>query len=414
MTVTSGAPARLSFDDASALIIRVGVIAHGYGSSTVQLETYLSRLLAALGYQGVIRTGPTELLFAIQEEGSPWQRLHLAERQGGSLDLDKLARLGELVDELVAGRVSPHVAAERLDEIAKRPNPWGRIATAAGYAACGAGLATVLGGGWLDVLFGTLLAVLVYGMVLWAKRSGSGAGEWLPFSSAFVVATIATAATSWISEPDPFIVTIAAIAVLIPGYVISLGISELVEQRVVSGTSNLVAGLVYLVKQVVGAWIGFALVQALMDVPTAGSTAGLDQRWELVFVPLLIVGLVVTFQTAPRDMLWAAAGCVLAYGTLVIGTEIASAELGTLLGSLLVVMYANLWGWFVKRPVTIVLIPAVILLVSGSIGFQGLAAIAAGQTTAGTEQFLQMFWVALLIVAGSLVGNTLVRPTVTL
>ena len=63
---------------------------------------------------------------------------------------------------------------------------------------------------------------------------------------------------------------------------------------------------------------------------------------------------------------------------------------------------------------TIVLIPAVILLVSGSIGFQGLAAIAAGQTTAGTEQFLQMFWVALLIVAGSLVGNTLVRPTVTL
>ena len=113
-------------------------------------------------------------------------------------------------------------------------------------------------------------------------------------------------------------------------------------------------------------------------------------------------------------MLWATAGCAIAYGTFVIGTEIASSELGTFLGSLLVVTYANRWGRWTRRPVTIVLVPAVILLVSGSVGFQGLATIAAGQTAAGVPQFLQMFLVALLIAAGSLVGNTLVRPTVTL
>ena len=38
-----------------------------------------------------------------------------------------------LVDDLVAGRISPHDASERLDEIARRPNPWGKAAIAAGY-----------------------------------------------------------------------------------------------------------------------------------------------------------------------------------------------------------------------------------------------------------------------------------------
>ncbi len=54
------------------------------------------------------------------------------------------------------------------------------------------------------------------------------------------------------------------------------------------------------------------------------------------------------------------------------------------------------------------------MMVSGSIGFRGLASIAAGQTTVGVQQFFQMFVVALLIAGGLLVGNTIVRPKVTL
>jgi hypothetical protein len=66
------------------------------------------------------------------------------------------------------------------------------------------------------------------------------------------------------------------------------------------------------------------------------------------------------------------------------------------------------------RPTSIVLIPAIVLLVSGSIGFRGLAAIAQGEVALGERQFLQMFVVAATIAAGLLVGNTLVRPKVTL
>ena len=110
--------AKIAFDDACRLVYRVGLAAHGYGSSAVQVETYLSRLLSVLGYRGVIRTGPTELLFAIDDEGGRWQRLYLAEREGGSLDFDKLARLGELVDDLVAGRIR-----DAVNRNARREDP---------------------------------------------------------------------------------------------------------------------------------------------------------------------------------------------------------------------------------------------------------------------------------------------------
>ena len=75
---------------------------------------------------------------------------------------------------------------------------------------------------------------------------------------------------------------------------------------------------------------------------------------------------------------------------------------------------ANLWARQTLRPTSITLLPAIVLLVSGSIGFRGLVAIAVGQTATGEQQFMQMFVVALTIAAGLLVGNTIVQPKTTL
>ena len=76
--------------------------------------------------------------------------------------------------------------------------------------------------------------------------------------------------------------------------------------------------------------------------------------------------------------------------------------------------FANLWVRGTGRPTSIVLIPAITVLVSGSIGFRGLMVAAVGQTDQGGDQFMQMFIVALAISAGLLVSNTILRPKITL
>jgi len=78
------------------------------------------------------------------------------------------------------------------------------------------------------------------------------------------------------------------------------------------------------------------------------------------------------------------------------------------------VILANLWNRRTRRPTTVMMAQIAMLLTSGTIGFRGLAAITTGQASLGVGQFSQMFIVAIALGIGLLVGNTIVRPKVSL
>jgi uncharacterized membrane protein YjjB (DUF3815 family) len=92
------------------------------------------------------------------------------------------------------------------------------------------------------------------------------------------------------------------------------------------------------------------------------------------------------------------------------GSSILDPNLGNLVGTIVAVVVANLWARQTGRPTSIVLIPAIVMLVSGTIGFRGLASMAEGELLLGAQQFIQMFVVALTIVTGVFVGYTIIRP----
>lgn len=402
------------FDEACRFVIKLGTAAHGYGSNTARLEAFLSRVTKALGFRGAFRSTPNDIWFAFQEHEDGWQRTHLTTMPGTGLELARLAKVGELVDEVEAGQVSVSQATARLDDIEETPHPWGVLANAAGYLFAGVGFAMLMSGGWWDVLFSALYSLVVFGMVELAGRFGVRTAVWLPLSTAFVAGVLTAATKLLVPELNLVLVTLCAILILIPGYPISVGVVELVSNHVVSGTANLMSGLVYLAKQFVGAWLGVKLVALVWSIPNAGAGAPVNPVWLWLGVPLLIAALCVAFQTAPRDFFAAASGCAIAYGGILLGSDMAGANLGNLFGTILAVVFANLWAAKTRRPTSIVLLPAIVLLVSGSIGFRGLAAMATGDVATGEQQFIQMFVVALTIAAGLLVGNTIVRPRGTL
>ena len=402
------------FDEACRFIVKLGTAAHGYGANAARLELFLSRLTTALGFHGVFRSTPTEMVFAFQADEEQPQRTHLVALPGTGLELNRLAEVGELVDAVEAGRLSLVEGTKRLDEIDKIPHPWGNLANAASYAFAGAGFAVLLSGGWWDVLFSALYSLVVFFMVLLAGRFGARTAAWIPLSTAFVAGALTAGTKILLPELNLVLVTLSAILILIPGYSISVGVVELVSRHVVSGAANLMSGLVYLAKQFAGAWLGVSVVGLVWSVPDAAAGAPVNPEWLWLMMPLLIASLCVAFQTPPRDFLWAAAVCAAAYGGILLGSHLAGGNLGNLLGTIVAVVCANLWARKTLRPSSIVLLPAIVLLVSGSIGFRGLAAISEGQVATGEQQFLQMFVVALTIAAGLLVGNTIVGPKATL
>ena len=279
-----------------------------------------------------------------------------------------------------------------------------------GYALVGLGLAPLLGAGWSDTLVATLFSVLVYGLVLLSGRLGAAATEWLPFSSAFVVGVLASVVKLWVPELNLVLVILSAVAIILPGYTISLGAGELVAQRVVSGMTNLMSGLICLVKQIAGGALGIVAVSSVVSAAASGPATPVDSVWAQLLFPLLLVGLSLAFQTSRRDLPWAVLVSGIAYLGVMAGSSILDPNLGNLVGTIVAVVVANLWARQTGRPTAIVLIPAIVMLVSGTIGFRGLASMAEGELLLGAQQFFQMFVVALTIVTGVFVGYTIIRP----
>ena len=401
---------KVSFDDAWGFIKKVGIAAHNYGSTSARLESFLVDLSKSFGYEGVFRSNPSEIVFGLRETPESPQRVEVIATSAPDLDLDKLARLGDLLKEYSTETMSLKEAYARIDAIEQVQPPWGKFATMLGYAFVGIGLAALLGAGWVDLLFATLFSMLVYGIVLLSAKLGSAAVTWMPLTSAFVVGLLATTFKVWIPELNLVLIILSAVAIILPGYTISLGAGELVAQRVVSGTANLMNGLICLLKQIAGGWLGIVVAGSIFALETSGPATPVGQVWAMVLFPLLLVGLCIVFQVSRRDFIWAVLVSAIAYLGVLGGSAIMDSNLGNLLGTITAVVIANLWARKTGRPTSIVLIPAIVMLVSGSIGFRGLASMAQGDLVLGIQEFFQMFVVAMTILAGIMIGYTIIRP----
>jgi uncharacterized membrane protein YjjP (DUF1212 family) len=404
------ASSKVNFDEAWHFILKVGLAAHKYGSTSTRLEYFLSSLSKRMGYQGVFKSTPAEIMFGLRETSDSPQRVEVMATPPPNIDLDKLARLGELLNEIKEGHLSISDADARIAALDQIPPPWGKFATMLGYVFTGLGLAPLLGAGWTDTLVATVFSILVYGLVLLSARMGAITMSWMPLSTALIIGFLATLVKYWVPDLNLVLVILSAVAIILPGYSISLGAGELVAQHVLSGVSNLMSGLITLVKQIAGAIIGIGIASLLVTTVATEFETPVDQMWLLLLFPLLLVGLGLAFQVSRKDLPWSVLVSGLAFLGVMAGSSLLDSNLGNLLGTIVAVVIANLWARKTGRPSSIVLIPAIVMLVSGTIGFRGLASMAEGELLLGVQQFLQMFIVAITILAGILIGFTIVRP----
>jgi len=403
---------KVPFDDAWVFILKVGVAAHKYGSTATRLETFLTSLAKEFGYQGEFKSTPVEIRFGLQETPDSKERVEVMATAPPAMDLDKLARLGDVLNNIKAGTLSINDADLQIDAIDHLPPPWGKFASMLGYLFVGFGLAPLLGAGWMDTLFASLFSILVYGIVLLSTRLGATAMKWMPFTTALITGFLAMMVKHWVPSLNLVLVILSAIAIILPGYSISLGAGELVSKRVKSGIYNLKSGLITLIKQIAGAIIGVVIASVFVTatITVAEPQAPVDQKWMLLYFPLLLIGLAFAFQVSRRDLPWTVLISAVAFLGVLAGSSIMNANLGNLLGTIIAVVVSNLWARKTGRPASIVLIPAIVMLVSGTIGFRGLATMASGDVALGVDQFFQMFIVAMTLVVGIMIGYKIIQP----
>ena len=152
----------VKYSVARRFIVKLGIIAHGYGPSAARLESYLTQVIEALGYHGVFRSTRSEIMYAFWKDDPMDQIVHVEKVEKGAFNMAKLARVGELVESVVDGGISLDDSYSLLHEIDELPNPWGPFAKAVSFLFIGVGFSGLMSGYMWDILLAGGLMALTY------------------------------------------------------------------------------------------------------------------------------------------------------------------------------------------------------------------------------------------------------------
>src|SRR3954453_21239642 len=133
---------------------------HGAGYPTEELEERVLLVAAALGFSAT-QVSATPTMVDVSLGTLPAQRSFTLRVRPTGVDLDALARLDDLVSEIVEGDVRVAEAEERLSAIEEHPLRRRRSVQLAAYAGGGASVTAVLAGGWRELAAGLCVGFVV-------------------------------------------------------------------------------------------------------------------------------------------------------------------------------------------------------------------------------------------------------------
>ena len=136
-----------------------------------------------------------------------------------------------------------------------------------------------------------------------------------------------------------------------------------------------------------GVALGTRLGDVLGDAAAPAATAPLAlPAWTIL--PALIVSplaIGVLFKARPRELGWIVATAWTAYAGARVGVALIGPGLGAFLGALAVGVAANGLARWLRRPSVVFLVPGIMLLVPGSIGYRSLAALLQSDIVSGVD-----------------------------
>ncbi|MCK6445865.1 MAG: threonine/serine exporter family protein [Planctomycetes bacterium] len=391
---------------ARAFVMELGAALHRYGAMAPRVEQAMELAAARFELAGQFFATPTSIFAAFGEPGH--QAVGLMRVEPGRLDLDKRCALDELLGDALHGRVTPQRGLERLAEIERAPVRWGPFLTTLCYGLSSAAAARFLGGGWLEMAAATFVGWVAGLLVLAAERS-----RWLRGVFEPTVATIASALAlvlaTQLGELSTFTVTVAGLIVFLPGLTMTTAMSELALRHLAAGTARFMGAVLTLLALALGVVLGRQVERVLPTLPQVGEHA--PPEWSLG-VALLVapISIAILMQARPRDLGWIVVAGVIAFFGASSGGEVLGADVGAFLGAFAVGAASNLFGRVLQRPSVVTMVPGLLVLVPGSLGFRSLLALLERDTLSGIDAAFSMVMVAISLAAGLLLANVVITP----
>ncbi|GIW06978.1 MAG: membrane protein [Dehalococcoidia bacterium] len=400
----AGEPLTASDDNpATAVVLEIARGLHEAGTPSDSLEAALGRLAGALQLNLNAMVHPTAITAAIGRPGE--QSVTILRLDPGAVNLDRLARLNQIVDQLCAGTISPHTALIQVRAVLASARPFPSAVVALSYGASASAVAVLLGGGWAELATAAVIGTVV-GVVAGPIAGQPNRRPLFEVIASAIAALIALIAGRFVPALSTYTTIAAGLAILLPGLNLTTAIGELATRNLVSGTARLGGVFATLISLTAGVALGTALGQILGGrVSLADPTALPD--W--ILLPVILVaafGFGVNLNGRLADMRWIVPFVALAVGVTRL-TEPLEPEAAAFVSALALGLGGAGAARIFRLPAEVLILPGLIVLVPGVIGYQSLLKLLQDDVQSGVTFFFNALLTAVLLVAGLLFAQIL-------
>jgi uncharacterized membrane protein YjjP (DUF1212 family) len=385
------------------LLVQFARVGHDAGYPTADLEERVTAIAAALGFDDT-QVSATPTIVDVSLGAVPFQRSFTLRVRPAGVDLDAIARLDDLVQDLLDGRVEPEAALARLNEVELHPLRQRWPVRLAAYALAGAAVAPVLGGGWREDVASGMVGLLV-GAIAIAARKAVVRAEPMLAPLAAVVASFAAALIAEIGvNASPDTVTLAALVTFLPGMSLTIGMRELATEHLQSGVANTANALVQLLGLVFGVGVGRSIATSWFGIPHQHLTHPNFSSLYVVAAAAAGLAFTITLRAPFRSAPVMCSAAILAILVNAAGKALLGAPAGVFVSALSLGVVGGIVGVRLRRSPLLFIVPGIIMLVPGSAGFNSLLQLLAGHTVSGIEAGFNTFVTAMAIAYGLMVS----------
>ncbi len=387
---------------AVGFVLRLGRALHVYGIPAHRLEEVMEKASEKLGLQGQFFSTPTSIFASFGPQDQ--QRTFLMRVTPGEVNLGKLAELDDVTTSVLRGGLDPSEGSALIDRILAEPHPYGFTITIIAFALASAAASRFLGGGLKEIAASALIGLIIGCLSALAEKYQS-LGRVFEFVAAGAASALAGSLTYIFGAYAVSNATLAGLIVLMPGLTLTIALIELSTRNLSSGTSRLSGAFVIFLSIGFGVAVGGAIGALALGEPAVARAGTLPAWTDAMAILTMAIALTILLRAHLSDAVWIVIAGALAVGGSRLGVRFFGPEIGVFLGALTVGIASNWYARLLDRPATITQVPGIMLLVPGSVGFRGLAALMDEKIVSGVDTTFKMILTAMALVAGTLMAN---------
>lgn len=392
---------------ATDLLLALGRAYHQAGIPADTLEELMHDVAVSLGIELQVNALPTSLTVAVGP--GTQQRLVILRLEPGRLNLRKLALLNTVYRRLLERQIDVETTLTEIASIDATVKPRPAIVTIAAYALLSLGAAILVGGGTREVQVSTLTGVAIGGIGALADRY-EAIGRMFEVLAAFVATLVVAGYERFIGPVALYITIIAGVVQLLPGFTLTTALHELASRHLVAGTARLGGALVALLSLGCGFSLALAIIgPGMLPGPTFAPVRS-PGFMVLPAAVIMAVAISIILRARARDFSWVCASCVVSIATSRVFGSLPGHQVAAFGSAFIVGVIANLAARYLRIPQAVMLIPGILVLVPGSLSYESIIYVFQTDISNGLNLAVDAVLAAILIVAGTLLSQILIRP----